>query len=354
MLTIEIPTRQQSWNSRCCSRNCTYLSIRSKHDPRILLWKLHTCPSVQYKTPRYLQSKTVLARAPTSCSPSPSLCLEREGRWDTTDDFATSFLHFSLSSTAFWDLANSRPVHSLMLSSHLFLCLSCLLPPFTVPCKVVLTRPDERETCLYHCSLRLYTMVRRSSVLSSPPFCCALQNGFDKTLWTRGSLGHHRWLCNQFPPFSLSSTALWDTCPYHCSLRLFTVVSRSSCGPIARWILAARTSSMVTLSSYGFLWLPLKTRSFRWKNGVIDLLTLSHRMSIRDLDALCNGQGRSVVSLEVNIKRRAFWCLLTHEIKTHKRLNRTLEKMIMQDRVQIFGENLFFERQTVRRFITFQ
>ena len=44
------------------------------------------------------------------------LSLNREGRWGTTDDFATSFLHFSLFSTAFWDLANSRPVHSLMLS----------------------------------------------------------------------------------------------------------------------------------------------------------------------------------------------------------------------------------------------
>ena len=67
--------------------------------------------------------------------------LKREGRWGTTDDFATSFLHFSLFSTALWDLPNSKPVHSLMLSSHLFLCLSCLLPPFTVPCKMVLARP---------------------------------------------------------------------------------------------------------------------------------------------------------------------------------------------------------------------
>ena len=70
----------------------------------------------------------------------------REGRWGTPDDFATSFLHFSLFSTALWGLPNSRPVHSLMLSSHLFLCPPCLLPPFTVPCKMVLARPDERET----------------------------------------------------------------------------------------------------------------------------------------------------------------------------------------------------------------
>ena len=59
--------------------------------------------------------------------------LNREGRWGTTDNFATSFLHFSLFSTALWDLPNSRPVYSLMLSSYLFLCPPCFLPPFTVP-----------------------------------------------------------------------------------------------------------------------------------------------------------------------------------------------------------------------------
>ena len=33
-----------------------------------------------------------------------------------------------------------------MLSSHIFFCLLCLLPPFTVPCRMVLARPDKRET----------------------------------------------------------------------------------------------------------------------------------------------------------------------------------------------------------------
>ena len=36
-------------------------------------------------------------------------------------------------------------------------------PPFTVPCKMVLASPDERETWPYHRSLRLFTIVRRSS-----------------------------------------------------------------------------------------------------------------------------------------------------------------------------------------------
>ena len=89
--------------------------------------------------------------------------LNHGGRLGTTDDFATSFLNFSLFSTALWDLPNSRYVHFLMLSSHLFLCLPCLLSPFTVPCKMVLTRPDERETWPYRCSLHLFTIVRSSS-----------------------------------------------------------------------------------------------------------------------------------------------------------------------------------------------
>ena len=52
-------------------------------------------------------------------------------------------------------------------------------------------------------------------------------------------------VCLAFFPLSLC-LATW---PYHCSLRLFTMVRRSSCGPIACWILA-RTSSLVTWSLY--------------------------------------------------------------------------------------------------------
>ena len=89
----------------------------------------------------------------------------RQGRWGTTDDFTTSFLYCSLFSTALWDVPNSRPVHSLMLSSHLFLCLPCLLPPFTVPRKMVSARPDERETRPYHCRLRLFMIVRTANMV---------------------------------------------------------------------------------------------------------------------------------------------------------------------------------------------
>ena len=58
---------------------------------------------------------------------SSHLSLNDDGCRGTIDDFATSFLHFSLFYTALWDFANSRPVNSLMLSSDLFLCLPCLL-----------------------------------------------------------------------------------------------------------------------------------------------------------------------------------------------------------------------------------
>ena len=64
--------------------------------------------------------------------------------WDTTVDFTTSFLH-SLWFLAFCNMIlHSRPVHSLMLFSHRFLCL-----PRTVPCRIVLASPVEYQ-CLSH------------------------------------------------------------------------------------------------------------------------------------------------------------------------------------------------------------
>ena len=72
--------------------------------------------------------------------------ITRKDRWGTIDDFLTSSLHVSLFSIALWESANSIPVHSLMLSSHLFFCLPLHLPPLTVPCKIVFARPDDRDT----------------------------------------------------------------------------------------------------------------------------------------------------------------------------------------------------------------
>ena len=56
-------------------------------------------------------------------------------RWGTTAGFTTSFLH-SLRFSAFRSsIFHSRPVPSLMLSSHRFLCLPLRLPFCTVPCR---------------------------------------------------------------------------------------------------------------------------------------------------------------------------------------------------------------------------
>ena len=49
--------------------------------------------------------------------------------WGTTVDFTTSFLHSSRFSAFRSMIFHSRPVHSLMLSSHRFLCLPLRLPP---------------------------------------------------------------------------------------------------------------------------------------------------------------------------------------------------------------------------------
>ena len=99
--------------------------------------------------------------SPSSSSSSSSIPSPRGSlghhRW-----FCNQFSPFFLVLHCPLGLAELQPVHSLMLSSHLFLCPPCLLPPFTVPCKMVLARPDERETWPYHYSLRLLMIVRRS------------------------------------------------------------------------------------------------------------------------------------------------------------------------------------------------
>ena len=63
------------------------------------------------------------------------------GRRGTTDEFATTPFHLDLV-----ELAKSIPVHSLILSSHLFFCLPLFLFPFTVPCRIVFAKQEDLET----------------------------------------------------------------------------------------------------------------------------------------------------------------------------------------------------------------
>ena len=85
------------------------------------------------------------------------------GSPDTTDDVATIPFHPSLSSATFKKSPNPIPVHSLMLSCHLFLCLSLLLAPGTVPFRIVFAMPEDLEMWPYHLSFRFLTMIRRLS-----------------------------------------------------------------------------------------------------------------------------------------------------------------------------------------------
>ena len=92
-----------------------------------------------------------------------SQSLNLGGRHCTTDDVATIPFHHSLSSAALREFQNPIPVHSLMLSSHLFFCLPLLLVPFTVPCRIVFAMPEDLEMWPYHLSFLFFTMVRISS-----------------------------------------------------------------------------------------------------------------------------------------------------------------------------------------------
>ena len=76
----------------------------------------------------------------------------------------------------------SGTCRTLVLSVHFFLCLPCLLPAFTLPCKMPLARPDVRETWPYHCSLYLFTMVGRSSC--GPTACWILARTSSWVTWS--------------------------------------------------------------------------------------------------------------------------------------------------------------------------
>ena len=86
-----------------------------------------------------------------------------EGRRGTADEFATIPFHLDLFSAALVELAKSIPVHSLILSSHLFFCLPLLLFPFTVPCRIVFAKPEDLETWPNNLRFHFLTRVRSSS-----------------------------------------------------------------------------------------------------------------------------------------------------------------------------------------------
>ena len=103
------------------------------------------------------------ASPPLSCNSVLFYPKTLGGRRGTTNEFATIPFHLDLFSAALVELAKSIPVHSLILSSHLFFCLPLFLFPFTVPCRIVFAKPEDLETWPNHLSFRFLTRVRSSS-----------------------------------------------------------------------------------------------------------------------------------------------------------------------------------------------
>ena len=83
-------------------------------------------------------------------------------RWGTME-LETLSLHLILFSASLRALQNFNPVHSEILFSQRFFCRPLLLPPCTVPCKIVLASPDDLDTCPNHFNLRFFTVVKISS-----------------------------------------------------------------------------------------------------------------------------------------------------------------------------------------------
>ena len=95
-----------------------------------------------------------------------------------TEDDSTFLLHSSLFSAMCKQLVKAFPVHSTILSSHLFLCLPLLLDPWAVPCKIVFARQFERVTCPYHLSFLFLTIDSRLSYSSIASFILLLTSKF--------------------------------------------------------------------------------------------------------------------------------------------------------------------------------
>ena len=91
-----------------------------------------------------------------------NLVIQGDGHQGTTYEFATIPFQLVLFSAALVEQTNSIPVHSLILSSHLFLCPP-LLFPFTVFCRIVFAKPEDFEAWPNHLSFHFLTRFRSCS-----------------------------------------------------------------------------------------------------------------------------------------------------------------------------------------------
>ena len=100
-----------------------------------------------------------------------------EGRWGNTDELATIPFHLDLFSAALVELAKSIPVHSLILSSHLFFCLPLFLFPFTVQCNDSLISTNKvPQTKLHGFSVPHKQVFRSNRPKYLHPVCSELQD----------------------------------------------------------------------------------------------------------------------------------------------------------------------------------
>ena len=122
---------------------------------------------------------------------------------------------------------HSRPVHSLILSSHHFLCLLLHLPPCTVPCSTVLASQENRVTCHYHLSLRFGFLLPKSGLHTAQ---WHFQVWFSLPCWLCNLCTRYQGVCGSIsPPLPVSFQCLllrsmfdmyMDTTREHISLVL--------------------------------------------------------------------------------------------------------------------------------------
>ena len=124
--------RQTKTVRDCCRQNDKYGENKSQS---VSSWTVTSCQPHGFISERstLLQITLQTKKTPLNCTVTKRtnnllvlhhhhhhhhhhLPLNCGGCWCTTNDFTTSFLHFSLFSTALWDLVNSRPFHCSVLS----------------------------------------------------------------------------------------------------------------------------------------------------------------------------------------------------------------------------------------------
>ena len=77
-----------------------YPTAASKYSQIVSLRKLNGLYCIRHSAENRTLHWNIISSSSSPSSSSSSLSLDREGRWGTTDDFTTSFLHFRLFSTA--------------------------------------------------------------------------------------------------------------------------------------------------------------------------------------------------------------------------------------------------------------